>query len=466
MDIIKFGTDGWRAIIADTFTNANVARVATATALWINQHYDKPKAVVGYDSRFGGAMFADITARILCSHGIRVILSDGFVSTPMVSYATRDLGASMGVIITASHNPPAYNGYKLKADFGGPATPAAIQAVEELIPDHADIPTASAADYTAEGLLSVANLEDMYFSHVRRSFDLDAIRQSGLRIAYDAMYGAGQRILPRILPNAELLHCDNNPSFKGQAPEPIHKNLGEFSNYIRQQGNIDFGLATDGDADRIGLYNGKGCFIDSHHIILLLIHYLHKYKGLNGKVVCAFSVTSRAKTMCEKYGLPYQVTGIGFKYICEIMTQENVIVGGEESGGIATTGHVPERDGIWMGLLILELMAKTSKSLDELIEEVYAVVGSFAYDRSDLHITDALKQQILDNCRQNRYTAFGNYQVSRLETIDGFKYHFGDGEWIMIRASGTEPLLRVYAEGGSAAVVADMLSAAKATLLG
>lgn len=466
MDIIKFGTDGWRAIIADTFTNANVARVATATALWLRQHYDAPQAVVGYDTRFGGAMFADITARILCAHGVRVVLANGFVSTPMVSYATKQLNAGMGVIITASHNPPSYNGYKLKANFGGPATPAVIKAVEDLIPEHADLPNSSADDYAAEGLLSTANLEDMYFAHVRRSFDLTAIQQSGLRLAYDAMYGAGQHILPRILPQADLLHCDYNPSFKGQAPEPIHKNLSEFAQYIRQKGNIDLGLATDGDADRIGLYNNKGNFIDSHHIILLLIHYLHRYKGLSGKVVCAFSVTSRAKTMCEKYGLPYQVTGIGFKYICEIMTLENVIVGGEESGGIAATGHVPERDGIWMGLLILELMAKTGKSLDDLIQEVYDVVGAFAYDRNDLHITESLKQQILDNCRQNRYSAFGSYAVSYLETLDGFKYHFGDGEWIMIRASGTEPLLRVYAEAATPEKVADMLAAAKATLLG
>ena len=466
MTSIKFGTDGWRAIIADTFTNANVARVATATALWLKKNGDNPKAVVGYDTRFGGAMFADITARILCAHGIKVFLSDSFVSTPMVSFATKQLEAGMGVIITASHNPPSYNGYKLKASFGGPATPTVIKEVEDLIPTQADIPATTADEFTAQGLLSIANLEDMYFTHVRKSFDLEAIRNSGLNIAYDAMYGAGQRILPHILPNAQLLHCDNNPSFKGQAPEPIHKNLQEFSTYIKQKGNIDFGLATDGDADRIGLYNGKGQFIDSHHIILLLIHYLHRYKGLNGKVVCAFSVTSRAKTMCEKYGLPYQVTGIGFKYICEIMTQENVIVGGEESGGIAATGHVPERDGIWMGLLILELMAKTGKSLDQLIQEVYDTVGAFAYDRYDMHLTEALKQSILANCQQNKYTHFGHYKVSKLETIDGFKYHFGDGEWIMIRASGTEPLLRVYAEAATPEQVADMLANAKATLLG
>ncbi len=466
MTVIKFGTDGWRAIIADTFTNDNVARVAHATALWLKKNYSAPRAVVGYDCRFGGQMFAEVTAKILCENGIKVFLSDDFVSTPMISYAAKQLQAGMGVIITASHNPPSYNGYKLKSDVGGPSSPAVIAEVENLIPDKAAIPDKSLQDYSAAGLLSIINMEDMYYSHVEHSFDLLSIRNSGLRIAYDAMYGAGQRILPRILPDATLLHCDYNPSFKGQAPEPIHKNLTEFSNLIAQSGNFDIGLATDGDADRIGLYDSKGNFVDSHHIILLLVHYLHKYKGLSGKVVNAFSVTGRVKIMCEKYNLPYQVTGIGFKYICEIMTKENVIVGGEESGGIATTGHVPERDGIWMGLLIIEFMAKTGKTLEQLIQEVYDVVGAFAYNRDDMHLTEAQKQEILANCKADKYRAFGPYKVQSIETIDGFKYHLPNHNWLMIRASGTEPLLRVYAEGADAQEANDILAAARATLLG
>jgi phosphomannomutase len=220
-------------------------------------------------------------------------------------------------------------------------------------------------------------------------------------------------------------------------------------------------LATDGDADRIGLYNGKGEFIDSHHIILLLIHYLVKYKKFTGKVVVAFSATPKVKKMCEHYGLDYQVTKIGFKWICGIMITEDVLLGGEESGGIAIKGHIPERDGIWMGLTIWEFMAKSGKTLDELIQEVYAIVGPFAYDRNDLHIGETLKQDVLRNCNEGRYTAFGDLEVRRVETIDGYKFHFDNDQWLMIRASGTEPALRCYAESDSLANAKRILEACR-----
>ena len=261
-------------------------------------------------------------------------------------------------------------------------------------------------------------------------------------------------------PDTVLLHCEPNPSFMGQAPEPIHKNLQEFSKLITKEG-IQCGLATDGDADRIGLYNSKGEFVDSHHIILLLIHYLVKYKKFTGKVVVAFSATPKVKKMCAHYGLEYQVTKIGFKWIAEIMINEDVLLGGEESGGIAIKGHIPERDGIWMGLTIWEFMAKSGKTLEQLIEEVYAIVGPFSYDRSDLHITEALKNEVLEKCKANAFDRFGDLEVRSTETIDGFKYHFDDDQWLMIRASGTEPVLRTYAESSSLAKAHEILAACK-----
>lgn len=445
---IKFGTDGWRAIIAEDFTVENVARVAQATGEWLKKNYETPSVVVGHDCRFAGELFMETTVKVFLSQGIHVRMSRGFVSTPMISLAANQFSCQIGVILTASHNPPSYNGYKLKAYFGGPLAPWHVQEVEDIIPETCsiDFNSVSIEGAIAAGQCEVVDLETRYVDHVLKNFDIDAIKNSGLNLVYDAMYGAGQNVLKRILPNTQFLHCEHNPSFKGQAPEPIAKNLKELEAYIKEKGNIDCALATDGDADRIGLYNGKGEFVDSHHIILLLIHYLVKYKKMTGKVVIAFSVTPRVEKMCKHYGLEIQTTKIGFKEIASIMVEDDVLIGGEESGGIAVKGHIPERDGIWMGLIIWEFMAKSGKTLDQLIEEVYEIVGEFKFERNDLHITEDLKQRIIANCKADNYKSFGSYQVSELKTIDGFKYFFDDERWVMIRPSGTEPVLRTYAE--------------------
>lgn len=467
MSNIKFGTDGWRAIIAKDFTVDNVIRVTEATAKWLLQQKNNTGVVVGHDCRFAGELFAETVAKVMLNNGIKVYLAKGFVSTPMISLGTFNKKASLGIIITASHNPPSYNGYKLKGSYGGPLLPEKIQEIEDMIPAVAgtNADTISLEKYEKEGLLVYVDLETEYCKHVENNFDLNAIRKSGLRLAYDAMFGAGQNVIKRLLPETVMLHCDYNPSFKGQAPEPIHKNLIAFSELIKEDGKIACGLATDGDADRIGLYDSKGNFIDSHHIILLLIKYLCEQKGMKGKVVNAFSVTPRVKKMCEHFGLEYQVVKIGFKYIAGIMISEDVLLGGEESGGIAIKGHIPERDGIWMGLVIWEYMAKSGKSLDELIKDVYAITGSFSFERNDLHLEETVKNKIVENCKANNYKAFGAYKVLRLETIDGWKYFFNDTEWLMIRASGTEPVLRTYAESSSGDNAFAILDAAKKTLL-
>jgi phosphomannomutase len=464
---IKFGTDGWRAIIAQEFTTDNVARVAKATAGWVKSITDKPSITIGHDCRFAGPLFTEVTIKVLCNEGVKVYAHKGICSTPMISLGCVKLNTTAGVVITASHNPPSYNGFKLKSNFGGPSTPDEIAQVEALIPEKAEIPKTSLEEYIANGLLEYVDLETMYFNHVEASFDMDAIRNSGMIFGYDAMYGAGQKITRRLLPNNLVyLHCEENPGFDGQAPEPLHKNLLEFSALIKNSTDIEFGFANDGDADRIGCYDNEGNFIDSHHVILLLIHYLHKYKGLSGKVAISFTVSDKIVKMCEAYGLPYEVTPVGFKYVCEIMVNENVLVGGEESGGIAITGHIPERDGVWMALVLMEFMAKTKKSIKELIAEVYEVVGAFDYDRYDLHISEEIKQQVISNCKNDAYKSFGKYTIERREDIDGWKYFMNDGIWTMIRASGTEPVLRVYAQAKDRAAVIDVLETVKATLLG
>jgi phosphomannomutase len=384
----------------------------------------------------------------------------------MISLAAHVFGCQIGVDLTASHNPPSYNGYKLKADFGGPLAPEHVQEVEDIIPEvcSIDYSNISIDEAIKAGKVEVHDIETMYVEHVKKNFDLDAIEKSGMRLVYDAMYGAGQRVMPRILPNVELLHCDPNPSFMGQAPEPIAKNLKELESFIVSNPGVYCALATDGDADRIGLYNGKGEFIDSHHIILLLIHYLVKYKKMTGKVAIAFSVTPRVYKMCEHYGLEVTTTKIGFKEIATIMVKEDVLLGGEESGGIAVKGHIPERDGIWMGLIIWEFMAKSGKTLDELIEEVYEIVGPFKFERNDLHITEELKQKIIANCKEGNYKAFGDYEVKEVKTIDGFKYFFDDNRWVMIRPSGTEPVLRTYAEAPTLEEVRKILKMTEETI--
>lgn len=492
MHKIKFGTDGWRAIIAKEFTTENVARVSEAVAKWlltnypINQSTNLPAVVIGHDCRFGGELFAETVAKVLAHHDIRVFLAKGFVSTPMISFGTVKYKANLGIIITASHNPPSYNGFKLKGHYGGPLLPEQVSEIENLIPDSTLLPTPNSQLPT--NLIQQVDLETLYCKHISTNFDLKAIRKSKMNLAYDAMFGAGQHVIKRLLPETIMLHCENNPSFNETAPEPIAKNLKEIAELIKKSSpgtkgrklkrkekgksadpfsgkGISCALATDGDADRLGLFDSNGNFIDSHHIILLLIHYLCKYKKLKGKVCTAFSTTVKIKKMCGHYGLELEVVKIGFKYICGIMIKENVLIGGEESGGIAITGHIPERDGIWVGLTLWEFMAKSGKSLEELIKEVYTITGSFAFERNDLYISEELKNKIVDHCKQGRYSVFGKYKVQRVEDLDGWKYFFNDDEWLMIRASGTEPVLRTYAESSTQKKALDILKAAQKTLL-
>lgn len=467
MTKIKFGTDGWRAIIAQDFTVENVARVTEATSKWLLKQQAAPTVVLGHDCRFAGKLFAETAAKVFIAHGIKVLLAEDFVSTPMISLGCVKYKTSLGIIITASHNPPSYNGYKIKGHYGGPLGPEYVQEVEDMVPEK---PSAewNSVDLKAakeRGQLQIVPLEDMYIQHVEENFDLAAIKNSKLNLAYDAMFGAGQRVMKRLFPEIHKLHCEDNPGFNGQAPEPIHKNLQEFSNFIKNRGDISCGLATDGDADRIGLYDSKGNFVDSHHIILLLIHYLVKYKGMGGKVVTAFSTTVKIKNMCDHYSLQHEVVKIGFKYICNIMVAEDVLLGGEESGGIAIKGHIPERDGIWMGITIWEYMAKTGKTLNELIDEVYAITGTFCFERNDLHIDEVLKNKVLQHCKSGAYKDFGKYKVQRISDLDGYKFFFDNNTWMMIRASGTEPVLRVYAEAATMDQANDILAETKKVLL-
>lgn len=463
MTEIKFGTDGWRAIIAKDYTVDNVRRVAKATALWMKKN-DQSRALIGYDCRFGGLMFTQETARVLASEGITCLVGDDIATTPMVSLGVVHKEAHLGVVITASHNPPSYNGYKLKSIHGGPMVPAQIAEVEALIPDETHEPEKSFEEYQENGMIEMISLEDLYVDHIHKNFDFEAIHQSDIKLAYDSMYGTGQEVMKRLFPDAHHLHCDRNPGFHGQAPEPIHRNLKELSELLASHSEYNLGLAHDGDGDRIGLYDENGQFVDSHHILLLLLYYLYEYKNETGDVIITFSVTDKMKKLAEMYGLDVEVTKIGFKYIAEIMTERKVLVGGEESGGLAVAGHIPERDGIWVGLIIMEFMAKTGKSLNDLIAEVYEKVGAFSFDRDDMHIAEDKKWQIIEHCKTNPFQKIGDYKVLKVEDIDGYKFLLENEAWVMIRPSGTEPVLRVYAQASSPEEVRKVLDSAHATM--
>lgn len=368
----------------------------------------------------------------------------------------------MGVVITASHNPPSYNGFKLKSGFGGPTIPKEIAEVEAMIPNHVPECNTDFDHFVQKGIIRIIDMEQMYIDHVLEYFDVSAIKK-GVVLAFDAMYGAGQNVIRRLFPEAYLVHCEYNPSFMGQAPEPIEKNLKELAELIKSNKDINLGLANDGDADRIGLFDEDGEFVDSHHILLLALYYMYEFKKETGKVAVSFSVSNKVEKLARQYGLDFQVTGIGFKYIAEIMIHEKVIVGGEESGGISVTGHIPERDGIWMGLIIMELMAKTGKSLKQLITLIYEKVGEFKFDRDDLHLDQETMNRVLEKCANLK--EIGGRPIIRTETIDGWKYFLDEDTWVMVRPSGTEPVFRVYCQAENRDKVRETLNAAHKALL-
>jgi phosphomannomutase len=450
---IAFGTDGWRAVIADDYTFVNLERVAQATADWLRDEYGPaPRVVLGYDARFLSPQFAERAARVLGHAGVTVTAAEEMVSTPAVSWATQATGADAGVVITASHNPPEYNGYKLKAHFGGPAPPKLVAKVEAAVGPAADRPTdlPSLDALLDDGTVARSDVRSGYLDALRDALDVEAIANSGLPIAHDAMYGAAQGLVTALLGDEQVrtLRHDLNPGFHGVAPEPIEERLTELSETVAAT-DCAAGLANDGDGDRIGMVDENGDYVSSHRILALLAKYLYEERGLSGHIVKTFSTTHVLDRMGERYGLPVETTPIGFKHIAPKMAEGGVLVGGEESGGIAAAGHIPERDGVYIGLLIVEMMVKRDRPLSALVEELLEEFGPHYHYRDDIHIRADQKAQVLD-----RLDAGGGLDevngapVTRVDTLDGFK-HITDDGWVLVRPSGTEPVLRVYSEAPS-----------------
>ena len=459
---IKFGTDGWRGVIADDFTFANIAKVALATANYYKKHKKiKNGIVIGYDSRFLSREFAEKVAEVLGNRGIKVILSDKISTTPMVSLLTKKLNAAGGVVITASHNPAKYNGFKIKGDFGGPAFPETIAKVETELKKVIKVNVESKKSFeelVEKGVVRKIDFTSVYIDDIKSKINVNLITFAGIKIAYDAMHGAGQGVMDQILPLKVSLRGDYNPSFDGSNPEPLPQHTPGLIEAIVKHG-CDIGIATDGDADRIGAFDEKGNFVDSHRIFALLLKYFIEEKKMTGEVAKSFSVSQIIDKMCKKYGLVLHETPVGFKYLCRLMVEGDILIAAEESGGLGVKGHLPERDGTYIGLLLAEIMATRKKKLSELVDELMNEFGWHYFNRNDVHLTEKEKNRIMTFYKKGPKQIAG-FPVERIETMDGFKLFIENG-WVLVRASGTEPLIRFYAEAETPEKVQVLLKAAQ-----
>ena len=462
---IKFGTDGWRGVIARDFTFDNLSRVAQATMDYLNRDGAGSRGlVIGYDRRFLSADFARRVAEIAAGNGIRVFLTEGYAPTPAVSWAVHERGAGAGIMITASHNPPEYNGFKVKESFGGSARPSTTRILEEIVAYNAansrrvvDSPFSAARD---KGQIQEIDPCESYFHQIGRYVDLNLISRSGIRAVVDPMYGAGSGFLPRLLNRVDEIHSSENPSFGGIPPEPTAEHLTELSALVRN-GNYQVGLALDGDADRIGAVDENGDFFSSHCIFTVVLRHLVEHKGLRGGVVKTVSTTRMVDLLAEKFSLPLYETPIGFKHICELMLAHDILMGGEESGGLGVKGHIPERDGILLALLLLEAMAVSGKGLRRLLDETMSEIGRFYYRRIDRRIEPGQRDCLVGRLKSEPVNTIDGRRVTATNFCDGFKFIFDNGDWLLIRPSGTEPVVRLYSEASDPDQVERFLRAAR-----
>jgi phosphomannomutase len=462
---IQFGTDGWRGVIADTFTFDNLSLVAQATMDYMHKEGLADRGlVIGYDRRFLSREFAERVAGIAAGNGIKVWLSDGFAPTPAVSWAVHERSAGAGVMITASHNPPRYNGFKVKESFGGSARPTTTKALEAVVAQNIaasrPVVAVTLAEALESGMVQIIDAAAPYLNQLGKYVDLELIRKSGIKAVVDPMYGAGCGFLPLLVPGITEIHGIENPSFGGHPPEPIAEHLAELTELLAS-GYYQVGLALDGDADRIGAVDERGEFFSSHRIFTVLLRHLYERKGVRGGVVKTVSTTRMIDLLAAKFDLPIYETPIGFKHICELMLEHDILMGGEESGGLGVKGHIPERDGILMALLLLEAMAMSGKGLWALLEETMDEIGHFHYSRIDLPIENAAKKELVQELAAGGIGSIAGFEVVQHNFSDGFKYIFEDGSWLLIRPSGTEPVLRLYSEASDPAKVAILLQAAR-----
>ena len=473
---IHFGTDGWRAVISDTFTFGNLRMVSQAIADAVaSEHWDKTetvdskKIVIGYDTRFLSDRFAGEVGRVLAANGFNVLLAQSDSPTPAISYAVKNNNAIAGVMITASHNAPRYNGVKLKGAFGGSALPEQCRRVEVYINDNEQQARGpNLMDFQKArdaGLIQRFNPLPAYFDHLRTIIKTDIIADNPQRFVVDAMYGSGRGVIKAFLQGTGCeiheIRGEMNPGFGGIHPEPIAKNLGALSSAV-SSGLGSFGVVTDGDADRIGAMDERGNFVDPHKIMALSLKYLVEKRGMTGAVVRTVSTTRMLDRLAKRYGVNIYETPVGFNHIADIMMKEDVLIGGEESGGISFKGHIPEGDGPIMGLLIVEMLAAYGKSLGEMVDDLLADVGPAFYERVDLRLSRPVaKAEMTEFLTKNAPDEIGGAKVAEISQRDGVKYIMSDDSWLLVRPSGTEPVLRVYAEGRTQDMVKALLGYGK-----
>jgi phosphomannomutase len=463
---IKFGTDGWRAVIAEDFNFANVARVAQATADCWKSEVQNPqsnvfgyemKAVVGYDRRFFSDRFAQTTAEVLVGNGFQVILTPEPTPTPSVSFAVKHLRAVGGVMITASHNPPIFNGFKLKSYYGGSSSSDECQAVESFVGRN---PVRAMAHAVAAKQILTQDIRPAHYAALKKLVNFKLIAKSKLRFAHDALFGVGAGCFEQLLAGTTCkvttLNARHDVLFGGINPEPIDKNYGPSQKFLRAHPH-DICLVTDGDADRVGGMDGRGNALTTHQIICLLLHHLIANRGGTGRVVKALTTTSMVDKMCAAYGLPLVETGVGFKYICAEMLKGGVLLGAEESGGIGFPGHIPERDGIAAGLILLELLATERVPVNKLLARLEKQFGPHRYGRIDTHYPLEKRASLMEFLQKNPPQKLLRSPLAGMKTFDGVKFVAQDTSWLMLRGSGTEPILRIYAEAKSDADVRKLL---------
>ena len=463
MGAIKFGTDGWRAVIAEDFTFANVDRVSQATADYWRANpvpgVSADKVVVGYDRRFLSDQFALRVAEVLVGNGFAVTLTDRPTPTPSVSFEVKRQKAIGGVMLTASHNPPAFNGFKLKAWYGGSAEPAICQAVESAL-DGSPVKAVEFAAARKSGRLVVRDIRAAHYAAIKRLVDFPLIANSGLWLAHEALYGVGAGCFDELLAGTSCrvttINAEHNPGFGGLNPEPIARNYIHSIPFLRKHPQ-DICLVTDGDADRVGGLMGNGDPLTTHEIICLLLRHYVKNRGMTGRVVKALTTTSMVDKMCAAWGLELVETGVGFKYIASEIVKGGVLLGFEESGGIGFPGHIPERDGIAAGLVLLEMLATEKKPLRGLLLELEREFGRHRYARIDTHYPLEKRSALMNSCRDHPPSRLLKSKLVEVKASDGVKFIAENGSWLMLRGSGTEPVLRIYAEAGSDAAAQELL---------